>query len=246
MALALLLLANGSARAAEQITVAAAANLTVALRAIGAKFEQETGIHPVFSFASTAQLTQQAANGAPFDVIAAADIAHIDELERAGFLAVGSKAIYARGAIALWIPPGGRASVRALEDLTGPQVRVIAIAKPELAPYGRAAVEALQRAGLWDRVRSRVVYAENINMARQYGVSGNADAVFTAYPLAVAMHDAGTVIPIDPILYTPIDQALGILARSTNKDAARKFADFLLRGSGRQMLRAYGYELPAR
>ena len=107
---ALLLAASaGTAQPRPEVTVAAAANLSEAFRAIGAKFESETGIHPVFSFASTAQLTQQAASGAPFDVIAAADTAHIDRLEQSGVVARGSKAIYARGAIALWIPPSSRA-----------------------------------------------------------------------------------------------------------------------------------------
>lgn len=235
-----------AAQPRETVTIAAAANLTEAFRAIGARFESETGIHPVFSFASTAQLTQQARNGAPFDVIAAADTVHIDQLERAGLLAGGSKAIYARGSIALWIPPGSRAAVKSLEDLAGPNVRMIAIAKPELAPYGQAAVDVLQRAGLWERVRSRVVYAENVNMARQYGVSGNADAVITAYPLLVTLRDGGSVVRIDSKLHTPIDQALGILARSPHPATAHKFTEFLLGGAGRDIMRHHGYDAPVK
>ena len=175
-----------------EVLIGAASNLTEVFRALGPRFEAETGIHPVFSFASTAQLAQQAAHGAPFDLIAAADVDHIGQLDRQGLLAPKSVAIYARGVLALWIPPGSSARVNRLEDLTGAGIRVVAIAKPELAPYGAATVEALKRAGVWDRVRPKVVYAENINIARQYGVSGNADAVITAYPLV--MRQAGAVI----------------------------------------------------
>jgi molybdate transport system substrate-binding protein len=227
----------------QEIVVAAAANLTEAFRALGPVFEAETGVHPVFSFASTAQLTQQIEYAAPFDVFAAADSSHVDELDRKGLLVAGSRAVYAQGVLALWIPPGAKASVKRIEDLTAAEVRVIAMAKPELAPYGEAAVAALRRIGVWDRVKPKVVYAENINMARQYGASNNADAVFTAYSLV--QHSGGSVIRVDPALYPPIGQSLGILARSEHLDAARQFVNFLLHGNGRAVLARFGYQLPA-
>lgn len=227
----------------NEIVVAAAANLTQAFERVGARFEAETGIHVVFSFASTAQIAQQAEHGAPFDVIAAADTQHVDELDRKGLLVPGSRAIYAQGVLALWIPPGTAAHVTAqvtgIEDLTSEEVKVIAVAKPELAPYGAAAVEAMKRAGVWDRVQPKVVYAENINMARQYGASGNADAVLTAY--ALVLHEAGAVQPVDPRLYSPIDQALGVLASSRKQSEARRFAEFIRRGNGRTVLGEFGY-----
>lgn len=234
----------GKAAPRPEIVIAAAANLTEAFRALGPVFERETGVHPVFDFASTAQLGQQIEYGAPFDVFAAADSVHIDQLERKGLLVSGSRAVYAQGILALWIPAGATASVTRLEDLTAPQVRVIAIAKPELAPYGEAAVAALTRAGIWDRVKPKIVYAENINMARQYGASNNADAVFTAYSLVE--RSGGTVLRVDPALYPAIDQTLGILARAEHKDAARQFVNFLLHGNGRSILARFGYKVPAR
>jgi molybdate transport system substrate-binding protein len=223
----------------NEIVVAAAANLTQAFERVGARFEAETGIHVVFSFASTAQIAQQAEHGAPFDVIAAADTEHIGELERMGLLVPGSRAVYAQGVLALWIPPGTAAHITGIEDLTSDLVKVIALAKPELAPYGAAAVEALKKAGVWDRVQSKVVYAENINMARQYGASGNADAVLTAY--ALVLREAGTVQPVNPGLYPPIDQALGVLASSRKQFEARRFTEFILRGNGRAVLGEFGY-----
>jgi molybdate transport system substrate-binding protein len=123
-------------------------------------------------------------------------------------------------------------------------VRFIAIAKPELAPYGQAAVETLQRLNIWTRVQNKIVYAENINVARQYGMSHNADAVFTAYSLV--LHEPGKVLRVDEKLHQPIDQELGIMANSKHADEARRFVDFLLHGEGREVLLKSGYELPGR
>jgi molybdate transport system substrate-binding protein len=223
----------------EEIVVAAAANLTEAFQQVGMRFEAETGIHVTLSFGSTAQIAQQAENGAPFDVIAAADTEHIDALNRKGLLLSGSRAIYAQGVLALWIPPAGPAQIRRLQDLTSDQVKIIALAKPELAPYGAAAVAALKKAAIWDRVQSKVVYAENINMARQYGASGNADAVLTAY--ALVLKEKGTVLQVDRQLYPPIDQALGVLASSQKQTGALRFVEFVLHGTGKTVLGEFGY-----
>lgn len=224
------------------LAVAAAANLTQVLNAAGPIFESQTGIHPVFSFASTAQLTQQIENAAPFDVFLAADASHVDQLDKEQRLVPGSRAVYAIGVLALWIPPKSNAAVARIEDLTAPSVKTIAVAKPELAPYGQAAVDSLKAAGVWDQVQSKIVYAENIAMARQYGDSGNADAVFTAYSLV--LKDPGKIIQVDEKLHQPIAQSLGIVAASKLPAEARKFADFFLKGSGRQFLRDFGYGFP--
>jgi molybdate transport system substrate-binding protein len=228
-----------SAQPPREIVVAAAANLTQAFEQVATRFEMETGIHVTLSFASTAQLAQQAENGAPFDLFAAADVEHIDALDKKGLLLPGSRAIYAQGVLALWIPPTSSAPVQRIQDLTSDRVKIVAIAKPELAPYGAAAVAALKSAGIWDRVQPKVVYAENINMARQYGVSGNADAVLTAY--ALVLKDKGVVHQVDRQLYPPIDQALGILASSHKQAEARRFVDFVLRGNGKAVLGEFGY-----
>jgi molybdate transport system substrate-binding protein len=223
--------------AQPQVSVAASANLSGVLAKVGEVFERQTGIHPVFSFGSTAQLALQIEHGAPFDVFAAADTAHIDQLAAKGVTL--SSAVYATGVLALWFPQG---AAKRPEDLATPAVRVIAIAKPELAPYGEAAIQSLDSLGLRSKVNSRIVYASNIAMATQYGTSGNADAVFTAYSLV--MHEKGTVIKIDPKLYAPIRQSAAVVASSSNRSAARAFLDFLMRGNGRGILLASGYEAP--
>ncbi len=226
----------------RQVNVAAASNLTDVFREIGTKFEAATGIHPVFSFGATAQLTQQLENGAPFDVMAAADTEHVDALDQKGLLTAGSKAVYAIGLLALWVPPGSHAKITGIADLAGPDVKVIAIAKPELAPYGLAAVDSLRKAGIWEKVQPRVVYGENINVVKQYGASGNADAVFTAYSLV--MKEQGKILRIGEEYHKPVAQAMGIVKASKNQDAARAFTEFLLRGRGRETLAAYGYRTP--
>jgi len=231
----------GAQTAKREVAVAAAANLNAVFQTLGPQFQAETGIHPVFSFASTAQLAAQIDNGAPFDVFAAADTEHVAALEKKSRIVPGSRAVYATGILALWIPPGSPASVSKPADLAQPAVKVIAIAKPELAPYGLAARETLQRLGIWNQVESRIVYADNINMAKQYGSSGNADAVFTAYSLV--LKERGKVIPVDGKLHSPIEQELGIISASKNQGAARAFTAWLLTGHGRDGLRTFGYKV---
>jgi molybdate transport system substrate-binding protein len=225
----------------QEITVAAAANLTEVAQTLGAEFEAQTKIHPVFSFGSTAVLTTQIENSAPFDVFLAADAEHVDKLDHEGLLVPGSNAAYAIGVLAMWIPPSGKAHIAKIDDLKSKDVSVIALANPKLAPYGAAAVETLQHAGIWDQVKDKIVYAENINMAKQYGTSKNADAVFTAYSLV--LKEAGQVIQVDESLHTPIVQKLGLIARSQHRDWAQSFTTFLLTGGGRAILTRYGYKV---
>lgn len=227
--------------ARTEVTVAAAANLTTIFQQLGSRFEAASGSHPIFSFASTAQLTHQIENSAPFDVFTAADAEHVEQLDREHLLLPGSRAIYATGVLAMWIPPG-KAAISRVEDLASPGVHVIAVAKPELAPYGLATVETLKSLGLWDKLQPKIVYAENISMAKQYGTSKNADAVFTAYSLV--LKEAGQVIQVDEKLHQPIVQELGIVAATRHPESARVFVQFLLKGEGRDLLRKSGYRVP--
>ncbi len=218
----------------REVVVGAAANFSEAFRAMGPKFEAATGIHAIFSFGSTAQLAQQVEQGAPFDVFAAADAEHPQKLEREGWLQ--SRAVFARGVLALWLPSGEGN----LGSLGEGRFRVIAMAKPELAPYGAAAVEALKRAGVWEQVKAKVVYAENVGMARQYGESGNADAVLTAYSLVI--HARGKILRIDPRLHRPLDHEVGVISGGKHLVEARAFVEFLLHGGGQGVLQEFGYQ----
>ena len=231
----------------ETLTVAAAANLTDVLGEVGRAFDAKTGIKVIFSYGSTAQLATQIDNGAPFDLFAAADTEHIDALVAARKLTSDSRAVYALGQLALWIPDGEQSgvrelAVRELKDLAGPQIRFVAIAQPELAPYGQAAVDVLKGAGLWDSVQPKLVYGTSISMAKQYAASGSANAAFTAYSLV--LHEKGTVLKIDSHLYKPIQQALAIVAASPHAEEARQFRSFLLGDEGQTILANGGYLLP--
>jgi molybdate transport system substrate-binding protein len=187
-------------------------------------------------------LATQIENGAPFDVFAAADTEHVDSLAGTRKLVGESRAIYALGQLALWIPEGGSSGVHELKDVVQPQIRFIAIAQPELAPYGAATVEVLKGAGLWDSVQPKLVYGTSISMAKQFAASGSANAAFTAYSLV--LHEKGTVLKIDPQLYKPIDQAMGIVTASEHQGAAKQFRSFLLGADGRTILANNGYLLP--
>lgn len=220
--------------APRRLTVAAASNLTGVFEEIGKAFTAETGIPVVFSYGSTAALAQQVAEGAPVDVFAAADLEHVDALVRSGRLE--ARIIYARGQLALWAPRGGVSSLR---DLAGADVKFVAIAQPELAPYGKAAIDALHAAGVWDLVQPKLVFAGSISQAKQLAATGNADAAFTAYSLVFG--EPGSVVRIEEKLHAPLDQALGVVVGGERIEEARRFATFVAGPASRTLLIQHGY-----
>jgi molybdate transport system substrate-binding protein len=228
--------------APQELLVAAAANLTDALAEIGPRFTGKTGIRVVFSFGATAELAKQIENGAPFDVFAAADTEHVDSLDRTGLLTPGTRALYARGRLVLWVPPGSMLKVERIEEITEKKFDRIAIAKPDVAPYGQAAVESLLKLGIWNEIEPKVVYAQNVSQAKQYTATGNAEVAFI--PLALVKPGEGTYIEISESLHRPIDQALGVIKSSPKQEAARLFVTFVLSPAGQQLLKAKGYSIP--
>jgi len=228
--------------APQELVVAAAANLTDAFAEIGPRFTDKTGIRVVFSFGATAELAKQIENGAPFDVFAAADTEHVESLERKGLLTPGTRAIYARGRLVLWLPAGSSLKMERIEDITEKQFDRIAIAKPDVAPYGKAAVESLKQLGIWTQIEPRVIFAQNVSQARQYAATGNAEVAFI--PLALVKTGDGTYIEVKETLREPIDQALAVIESSAKQDAARQFVSFVLGPEGQQLLKAKGYSIP--
>jgi molybdate transport system substrate-binding protein len=242
---AIAILGSCDARRAPEpakITVAAAANLTNVFGEIGRAFKAQSGVDVVFSYGATAQLSQQIENGAPFDVFASADTEHVDALVASHNIVAGSRSVYALGQLALWLPKGEESGARELKDLTSKRIRYIAVAQPELAPYGKATVETLEHLGLWESLQPKIVYGNTINAAREMAATGNADAAFTAYSLI--LHERGNVTKVDPLLYRPIEQALGVVASSTRLDQAMQFRAFLLGKEGQAILVAGGYLSP--
>ncbi len=226
----------------SQLLVAAAANLTETFAEIGPQFTKKTGIPVVFSFGSTADLAKQIENGAPFDVFASADSEHIDQLDRQGLLTPGSRAVYARGRLVIWLPSGSRLQVARIEDITAKEFERICVAKPDVAPYGKATVESLRALGIWNQVEPKVVYAQNVSQAKQYAATGNAEVAFI--PLALVKPGEGNYIEVAETLHAPIDQALGVIKASTKQDPARQFADFLLSTEVQELLLIKGYRKP--
>jgi molybdate transport system substrate-binding protein len=224
-----------------EVHVAAAANLTRVLSELAAEYERRTNVRIIPSYGATVQLSQQIENGAPFDVFMSADTQHVDDLARRGFTLPGTPAMYARGVLVLWAPK--RPDVRTLDELAGPKNMVIVIARPELAPYGAASVEALKNLGIWDKVEKRVAYAPSISVAKQWGDTGNGDVAFTA--MSLILDQPGNYFLIDPGLYKPIQQEMCVLKSASKPDLARAFEQFVLGPDARDILRRYGYGLPS-
>lgn len=236
---------GAAARPAEPLRVAAAADLALAFREVGAAFERRHGVPVTFSFGSTGLLAKQVIEGAPFDVLAAANVSFVEDIVNAGAGLADTKALYARGRLVLYAPRSSAvAPPRSLEELTDPRFRKIAIANPEHAPYGRAARQALERARLWDRVQPRVVYAENIQQAKQFADTGNADVAIVSLSLLSGVAVDAAVLPVDDSLHAPIDQALVVTRRAAQPAAARRFAAFVNGPEGRAILRRFGFALP--
>ena len=228
---------------AQEITVAAAANLTEAFTELAKRFTAEVGIRVVYSFGSTADLTKQIENGAPFDVFASADVEHIDDLNQKGFTVPDTQARYARGRLVLWSPPQSGVNLNRIEDVTRADVKTIAIAKPDLAPYGRATVEALKALGLWGEVEKKAVYGPNVSITKQYGTSGNANLAFI--PLALVKEGEGKYIEVEERLHQPIDQSLAVIKSSAKQELARSFVNYVLGHQGHEILQQYGYSNPS-
>jgi molybdate transport system substrate-binding protein len=225
--------------APDEITVAAASDLTPAFEELGREFQAATKTKVVFVFGSTGMLTRQIENGAPFDLFAAANVSYIDELDQQGLIISDSKAIYARGRITLWTTNESPIRLQGIADLARPEVQRIAIANPDHAPYGLAAKQALQSAGVWERVQPKLVYGDNIRQTLQYAQTGNVEVAIVALSLSVQSNGRWTLIPEE--LHQPIDQGLGILKTTRKEPAARAFANFINSPQGKAIMKKYGF-----
>ncbi|HYM00088.1 MAG TPA: molybdate ABC transporter substrate-binding protein [Blastocatellia bacterium] len=226
----------------NELTVAAAADLQPALNEIAKSFETETGTTVVISYGSSGNLTQQIENGAPFDVFAAANVSFVDSLVNMGLVDPATKRVYAQGQITLWQRKDSKIQVSSLADLAKPEVNHVAIANPEHAPYGIAAIQALKSSGAYDQVKPKLVYAENIAETLQFAESGNADAAIVAR--AISDRPDGKWTAIDGSLHQPINQAVCIIKASRKPVIARQFLDFLNKPEALAVLKRYGFTIP--
>ena len=232
----------------QEIRVAAAADLNFAMTDLAAQYKKQSGAAVSVTYGSSGNFFSQIQNGAPFDLLFSADIEYPRKLEAAGLTKPGTLYEYAVGRIAIWLPPDANLNVNKEQwkSLLDTSVHKIAIANPEHAPYGRAAVAALKNAGIYEQVQAKLVYGENISQASQFVQSGNAQAGIIALSLALSPPmRSGKCWQIPPSMHPPIEQAAVMLKAAKNKEAARAFLEFVKNETGRQILAKYGFTVPS-
>jgi len=224
------------------LTIAAASDLQPVMPRVAAAFEQATGHTVKVAYGSSGSFFAQISNGAPYDVFLSADVDYPRKLETAGLTVPGSLVLYAKGELAVWAPRASGMNMTAgLNVLLDDRIRRIAIANPEHAPYGRAAVRALTSAHLYDRLKPRLVFGENVSQAAQFVQSGNAEAGILPLSLAKSLEPTGTYAVVPPVLYPAIQQAAVVLKRTREAAAARAFVDFLQTREAADILAQAGF-----
>jgi molybdate transport system substrate-binding protein len=224
------------------INVAAAADLSFPIKEVIQSFEKGTGKEVRLTLGSSGNFYAQIRNGAPFDVFLSADMAYPKQLEKDGLAAPGSTFIYGVGSIVLWVPKNSPVKIETLgmQALLDPKVKKIAIANPEHAPYGRAAESAMKSAGIYDRVKGKLVLGENISQAAQFVQSGAADigiiarSIASSEPMAV-----GRQWPVPENLYPRLEQGAVLLKRGGPD--AKAFYDWLRSPESRAVFQKYGF-----
>jgi len=233
----------------QEITVAAAADLQFAMQDIAARFEQESGKHVKVIYGSSGNFFQQIQNGAPFDMFFSANLDYPKKLEAAGSIQAGSYYQYARGKIVVWVPNDSKVALNAgLRAILDPAVKKIAIANPQHAPYGQAAVAAMQKEGIYEQAKDKFVLGENISQTASFVTSGSADIGILALSLAISpnMKDKGRYAEIPVTEYPPIDQACVILSSSKNKEIAQSFLSYVKGAPVSDLLAKYGFDVSNR
>ncbi len=233
---------------AAEITVAAAADLSTALKELSDAYEKKTGVSVKLSFGASGALTQQIQNGAPFDLFFSADMDYPRQLISAGLADAGSLYQYAVGRLVLWVPADSPLDVehKGIEVLLDASVKKIAMANPEHAPYGRAAVAALKHYCMYDRVREQLVLGENVAQAAQFAESGNAQVGFVAlaHALAPAMRGKGKYWVVPAEAYPALAQGVVVIAGSARKKEAGEFVEFVKTKQAVEVLRVFGFTVP--
>jgi molybdate transport system substrate-binding protein len=235
---------------AADLRIAAASDLNFAIKEIISQYEKDTGNHVQLTLGSSGTFFTQISEGAPFDVYLSADRSYPDQLLEKKLGEPGTLFIYGIGRIVVWVPSSSSIDVTKLgmQSLLQPSVRKISIANPDHAPYGRAAVSAMQKAGVYDRVKNNFVLGENISQAAEFVSSGAAQVGILALSLALSdpMRGKGKYWEVPTDTYPVMEQA-GIILRhareSGNLDAARSFVSALQSSKSRVVLERYGFKV---
>jgi molybdate transport system substrate-binding protein len=241
----LLVLSLAGPAAAEEAVVAVAANFAEVAERLEKDFEAASGQTLSLVVGSTGKLYAQIENGAPFDVFLSADEETPARLEREGRAVAGSRFTYATGRLTLWSAEPGRVGKDGAATLKEGKFRRLAIANPELAPYGAAAKQALEKLGLWERFKDRIVMGETIGQAHAMVASGSAELGFVAlsYVLSPRTATKGSRWDVPVGLYAPLHQDAVLLARAAGNPAARGFLDFLRGAKAKALIESYGYSV---
>ncbi len=210
--------------------VAAAADLQPLLPPILKQFEERTGIHAEGTYKASAVLTTQILNGAPFDVFLSADMSYPQKLIAAGAASPAQPVLYAKGTLVLWTRKDSHLPPPSLDLLRSPALKTLAIANPQQAPYGQAAVAALKSLGLYAQLKPRIVMAQNIGQTAQFVESGNADAglISLTGALTPTLKSIGSYYLIPRNLYPPIQQGMVIVNKTAHRADAQRLLDYLL------------------
>jgi molybdate transport system substrate-binding protein len=233
---------------AQELRVAAASDLRYAMQDIATRFEMETGSKLSISYGSSGNFYNLIQNGGPYDIFFSADIDYPRNLEAAGLIVPGSLYEYATGKLVLWVPQNSSLDLgKRMEVLLDSHVKKIAIANPAHAPYGRAAVAAMQSAKVYDRVQDKLVRGDNISQTAQFVQTGGADIGFVAMSLAMSptMKSTGRFVEVPAITYPPINQAVVIVKVSKQQELARRFLEYFRKPGSAETLRQYGFVIPS-
>ena len=231
----------------QEITVAAAADLQFALQDLAAQFRTETGMKAKLVVGSSGSFFQQIQSGAPVDVFFSADLDYPKKLEAAGLTEPGTYYRYARGRLVIWVPQESKLNLSSGPQVVlDPSVKKIAIANPEHAPYGRAAIAALRNERSYGSVQDKLVFGESASQAASFVASGAADVGIIPLALALSptMKDKGRYVEVPATDYPAIEQACVILAASKNKQAAQRFLALVKTSAAAKLLRSYGFDVP--
>jgi molybdate transport system substrate-binding protein len=237
--LALALLLGPTQAQAETALIAVAANFAKPVERLAEPFEVQSGHEIKISTGSTGNLAAQIRNGAPFSVFLSADEERPAQLEAEGLAVAGSRFTYAVGRLVLWGPDPRWIAMDPASSLTNPELKHLAIANPKVAPYGRAAEEALTALGLWDAIQPKLVRGEDVAQTYQFVASGNAELGFMA--LSQVIDQSGSRWEVPQELYTPIRQQAVLLAPGKDNEAAKAFLDYLRSEPAREIVRSMGY-----
>ncbi|HMJ20278.1 MAG TPA: molybdate ABC transporter substrate-binding protein [Terriglobales bacterium] len=247
LAVAIFLGLSGGLCAAQEITVAAAADLQFVMQEVGARFQSATGKSVKLIYGSSGNFTQQLQNGAPFDMFFSANLDYPKQLEAAGLTEPGTFYQYAIGKIVVWVPNDSKLDVSlGLRALLNPSLKKIAIANPQHAPYGKAAVAAMQKENIYEQVKDKFVLGENISQAAAFVASGSADVGIVALSLALSpnMKDKGRYAEVPAADYPAIEQACVIMGSSKNKSVAQQFLKFIQSSPITELFQKYGFAIP--